>query len=77
MFMGRATAKIDKWGRVKIPSNLLRIFKEKFGNEVFVTLMDDKTIKIYPLKAWHELADNIHKTKKDGPLLRRFLMKTS
>jgi len=77
MLTGMARARIDKWGRVKIPSDMLKSFKEKFGNEVFVTSMDDRNIQIYPLATWHELADNIHRTKKDDPLLRRFLMKAN
>jgi len=46
---GMAAAKIDKWGRIKIRSDLLRIFKEEFESEVFVTSIDDKNVQIYPL----------------------------
>ena len=77
MLTGMATARIDKWGRVKIPSDMLKSFKEKFGNEVFVTSMYDRNIQIYPLATWHELADNVSKTKKEDALLRNFLMKTN
>jgi len=64
-------------GRVRIPSDLLKSFKEKFGNEVFVTSMDDRNIQMYPLATWHELADKLSKGKKDDPLLRKFLMRAN
>jgi DNA-binding transcriptional regulator/RsmH inhibitor MraZ len=77
MFIGKATAKIDKWGRIRIPSNFLKTFKEKFGNEVFVTSTDDRNLQIYRLAAWFELVDNLHKGKRDDLLLREFLIKTN
>jgi hypothetical protein len=43
--------------------------------EVFVTSTDDRTVQIYPLAAWFELVDNLHKGKRDDLLLRKFLMK--
>ena len=74
---GMATAKIDRWGRVKIPSDLLKLFKEKFGSEVFVTSTDDRTIRVYPLAAWLELVGGLPNGKKVDPLLRQFLMKAN
>jgi len=68
---------MDRWGRIRIPSDFLKTFKEKFGDEVFVTSMDDKNIQIYPLKVWYGLVDNLYKGKKDELMLRQFLMKTN
>jgi DNA-binding transcriptional regulator/RsmH inhibitor MraZ len=42
-----------------------------------VTSTDDRTVQIYPLAAWFELVDNLHKGKRDDLLLRKFLMKTN
>jgi DNA-binding transcriptional regulator/RsmH inhibitor MraZ len=77
MLKGSSTASMDRWGRVSIPSDFLKTFKEKFGNEVFVTSTDDRNLQIYPLAAWFELVDNLYKEKKDDPLLSQFLMKTN
>ena len=40
-----------------------------------MAILDDKNIQIYPLTAWFELVDNLHKGKRDDLLLRKFLMK--
>jgi len=74
---GVSKTSIDRWGRIRIPSDFLKTFKEKFGNEVFVTSTDDRNLQIYPLAAWFELVDNLHKGKRDDLLLRKFLVKTN
>jgi len=71
------TAGVDKWGRVRIPSGFLSIFKENLGSEVFVTSTDDRTIMVYPLAAWRAKVYKLLKEKKDDPLLRQFLMKAN
>jgi DNA-binding transcriptional regulator/RsmH inhibitor MraZ len=70
------TARVDKWGRIRIPSGFLSIFKENLGSEVFVTSTDDRTIIVYPLAGWHAKVSNL-KGKKHDPLLRKFLMKAN
>jgi DNA-binding transcriptional regulator/RsmH inhibitor MraZ len=55
----------------------MEIFEEKFGDEVFVTSLDDKNVRIYPLSTWYKLGDNIRKTKKDDPPLRKLLIKAN
>ena len=78
-FVMRDVSKIsfDRWGRVRIPSDFLKTFKEKFENGVFVTSMDDINVRIYPLTAWLQLAGGLDRGKRNDPLLRQFLMKTS
>jgi DNA-binding transcriptional regulator/RsmH inhibitor MraZ len=68
---------LDKFGRIKLPASFRRAVEETSENEVFVTSKDDKNIQIYPLTAWFDLVDNLHKEKRDDPLMRRFLMKTN
>jgi len=72
-----ATAKIDRWGRIKIPSDFMKTCRKESGNEVFVTSTDDRTLKIYHLAAWHARVDKLLKERKKDPLLRRFLMKAN
>lgn len=74
---GMATAKIDKWGRIRIPPDFLKTCKEESGDEVFITSPDDRILKIYPLAAWHEWVDKLLKGRKDDPALRQFLMKAN
>jgi DNA-binding transcriptional regulator/RsmH inhibitor MraZ len=72
-----ATAKIDKGGRIRIPPDFMKICKEESGDEVFITSTNDRTLKIYPLSAWHARVDELLREKKDDPLLRQFLMKAN
>jgi len=75
--MGTAIAKIDKGERIRIPSDLLKTCEEEFGNEVFITSTDDRTVQIYPLAVWRGRVDSLTKEKKADPLLRRFLLKAN
>jgi len=68
---------LDKSGRIKLPLAFRRAVEKTAAGEVFVTSMDDRNIQIYPLAAWFELVDNLHKGKRDDPLLRQFLMKAN
>jgi DNA-binding transcriptional regulator/RsmH inhibitor MraZ len=74
---GMATAKIDKWRRIRIPPDFLKACKEESGGEVFITSTNDRILEIYPLATWHAQVDKLLKEKKDDPLLRRFLMKAN
>jgi MraZ protein len=50
--LGTYSAKVDEKGRLKLPS----AFKEylaSFGDKrVFVTSLDDRTVRIYPISVW-------------------------
>ena len=69
--------RLDKFGRVRLPSASRSVAEDASVSEVFVTSVDDRTIQIYQLMAWYELLDKMPKTKKVDPLLRKFLMKAN
>jgi DNA-binding transcriptional regulator/RsmH inhibitor MraZ len=75
--MGTATAKIDKWGRIKLPADFMETCKEESVDEIFITSTDDSTVEIYPLAIWHQRVDKLLKERRKDPLLRRFLMKAN
>jgi MraZ protein len=47
-----AQAKIDDKGRLKLPSESLEWCKKSSVISVFVTTMDKKTVRIYPISGW-------------------------
>jgi len=73
MLRGISTAKIDRWGKIKIPSEFLKAFKEKYGKEVFISSVDMKNILIYPLPEWEKIVAEARE-KADDPLMRRTML---
>jgi division/cell wall cluster transcriptional repressor MraZ len=76
MLRGSATAILDKKGRIVLPAAFRKAIEQTDG-EVFVTSMDDKNVRIYPLTAWLQLVGGLDRGKRNDPLQRQFLMKTN
>ena len=47
---------MDRWGRIRLPEKFLKPVIEKYGNEVFVTSIDSKTVSVYPEQVWLRMA---------------------
>ena len=60
-------------GRVKIPEDFLRIFKENFGDEVYVTSLNGECVLVYPMKVWLEIENKISTLPSMVPAIRKFL----
>jgi division/cell wall cluster transcriptional repressor MraZ len=73
MLRGSSTINMDIWGRVKIPSEFLRVFEE-YGKEVFITSIDLRNILVYPLAEWMKIATR-DSEKADDPLVRRSMLR--
>jgi MraZ protein len=54
VFMGRADARVDEKGRIKIPTSFRRVIEERYGAECFITSFDGEKARIYPLDVWRE-----------------------
>lgn len=54
MFRGSEQAKIDDKGRLKIPARFRQKLLDEYGPEVFVTILRDRRLTIYPIKVWEE-----------------------
>jgi DNA-binding transcriptional regulator/RsmH inhibitor MraZ len=74
MMRGSTTVNMDRGGRVRIASEFLKIFEEKYGNEVFITSIDGKNVLIYPLVEWEKIGA-IASEKADDPLTRDAMRK--
>ncbi len=78
MFRGSYRVKTDESGRVKIPEDFLKILKEQYeSNEVFVTSLSGRCVRVYPMKVWTELENKILSLPSMVPALEKFLTFTS
>ena len=59
MFRGSFSARIDEKSRLKIPSAFRTVVEERFGREVFVTSLDGRCVRIYPMPIWLELEQKL------------------
>ena len=65
---------MDRWRRVRIPAEFLKVFKEKYGSEVFITSIYLRNILVYPLSEWMKIASKASE-KADDPLVRRAMLR--
>jgi MraZ protein len=50
---------VDERGRVRLPSAFLAIMREQYGEELFVTSLDGRHLRVYPLKSWLKLEERL------------------
>jgi MraZ protein len=77
VFRGSASAKIDDKGRLKIPTDLRRRFRDQYGTEVFITSVLGDSVQIYPLSVWEELEDRLAALPSTDRVKRRYLERVS
>jgi MraZ protein len=63
--LGFLTARVDEKGRLKLPVDL-RVYLASFGSKrVFVTSLDNRTVRIYPVPVWLDNLKSLKEFKKD------------
>ncbi len=72
---GNSPAKVDEKGRLKIPARFLEDLKE-YGTSFYITSPTGESARIYPLKVWSEIEDNLA-SQANSKEKRRFLKHTS
>jgi len=55
VFRGSANARVDEKGRIKIPAQFRQPIESQFGTEFYITSIDGKYARLYPLPAWVEV----------------------
>lgn len=76
-FRGSYNIKIDERGRIKIPSKYLAIFKNQYGNEVYLTSINGDHVLFYPLKVWENIEQMIARKKIRNQTLEDYVRLTS
>lgn len=74
MFRGFEQAKIDEKGRLKVPAVFReRLFRD-YGPDVFLTVLRDHQLCIYPLKVWEQKEQRLMDVPDSMPEKQRFIM---
>jgi len=74
MFRGSHLAKVDTKGRLKIPSQFCKLILEcQSGNEIFITSLNGKNVRIYPLVKWEEIETKLLALPSLNPTKTKFL----
>ena len=77
MFRGRARAKIDDTGRLKVPTDFRRVLKSQYGSSVFITSVDGRASMIYPLPIWEAIEDRLAQLPSTDRVKQRYLERVS
>lgn len=59
MFRGNITATVDEKGRLKIPTAFKDVLDEKYGQDFFVTSLDARSVRVYPLPEWIKVEEQL------------------
>ena len=73
MFRGSAPTKIDEKGRLKVPTDFLRVLEEQFGRDLFVTSVEGDCVHLYPLSVWERIEARLLAMPSTSPARQRYL----
>jgi MraZ protein len=74
MFRGFEQAKIDEKGRLKVPARYRQKLVELYGADVFMTVIRESQLNIYPIKVWEEKESKLARVPDSLPEKHRFLL---
>lgn len=66
--------KIDQKGRLKIPASLTSGFRE-LGSEFFITSEDGQSARIYPLRVWQEIEEQLVRMSQYNRNMQKLLLR--
>jgi len=76
MLRGNSEARIDDKGRLKVPAAFKKVIDEEFPQTKFyVTSMDGKTARVYPLEEWIKVEERFNSSF--DPLLNDIIFKVN
>jgi len=73
MLRGNQPATVDDKGRIKIPTSFRAAIRDAYGAEVFLTSVDGKNVRIYPLPVWTAVEDRINRIPAMSPARQKFM----
>jgi len=73
MLRGNQPATVDDKGRIKIPTSFRTAIRDSYGAEVFLTSVDGKNVRIYPLPIWAAIEERINKIPAMSPARQKFM----
>src|SRR5277367_1375792 len=73
MFRGNHPTRIDEKGRLKLPADFKREVDDLYGPQFYITSLDGKRAKLYPLKSWEAIEASLQKMSPMDPVRKKFL----
>ena len=73
MFRGNHPTRVDEKGRLKLPTDYKREEDEQYGAQFYITSLDGKRAKLYPLKSWEAIEASLKKMSPMDPVRKKFL----
>jgi MraZ protein len=78
MFRGNIPATVNDKGRLKIPTGFQEILDvEKYGKDFFVTSLDGRSARIYPLSVWLKIEEKLAPLPSMNKAKKELLDRTS
>ncbi len=79
MLRGRASAKIDDKGRLKVPSAYRTAIEAEWGTELYLTSLSPTGdyVRLYPMKVWEDIEARLRSLPSLHPARKAFEMTTS
>ncbi len=79
MLRGRASAKIDDKGRLKVPSGYRAIIEAEWGTGLYLTSLSSSgdSVRVYPMKVWESIEAGLRQLPSLHPARKAFELTTS
>lgn len=79
MLRGRASAKIDDKGRLKVPSAYRAFIEAEWGTALYLTSLSSTGdyVRVYPMKVWEAIEAELRERPSLNPARKAFEMTTS
>ncbi len=59
MFRGHCPTRLDEKGRLKLPADFKHEIDKSYDGQFYVTSLDGKVIKLYPLREWEAFEQKV------------------
>jgi MraZ protein len=77
MLRGTHLTRLDDKGRLKMPAEFKRLIDEKYGAQFYITSLDGKSAKVYPMEEWEAIERKLAALSNFNPTKQRLLKHTS
>lgn len=77
MLRGTHLTRLDDKGRLKMPAEFKRLIDEKYGAQFYITSLDGKSAKVYPIEEWEAIERKLAAVSNFNPTKQRLLKHTS
>ena len=72
MFRGNIPTRVDEKGRLKLPADFKRQVDEEYGPKFYITSVDGKRARLYPMKEWEAVEASLMKMSPMDPVRKKF-----